>query len=322
MACETNVELSKYNFTWVIKNAGFGLLHELESGEFETEEGVFWKVSLEVEKDLWGTTYFKLALIRGSATHAMFEFFRLNSQKEEFRLTDSRHETFKAGCSKSVKSQDALITLRRYKAGPEDTLTIRCRLFTNRGGPLTKVTLMSKTNYDITVPPSQMPQALEDFLGNRLFTDVTLVVDGKNLKAHKAILAARSPVFAAMFSTDMIEKRQDLVTITDVDYEVAEQILRYIYTDQARIEPTMAHRLLAAADKYALLKLKAECEIAICENLTAATAVETVTLADRHSASQLKAHALRFIQGNSGKVLDDGDFKSMITELYHALNAK
>ncbi len=38
------------------------------------------------------------------------------------------------------------------------------------------------------------------------FSDVTLSVGATEFKAHKAILAARSPVFAAMFEHSMEEK--------------------------------------------------------------------------------------------------------------------
>ena len=39
------------------------------------------------------------------------------------------------------------------------------------------------------------------------YTDVTLLVQGREFQAHKAILAARSVVFNAMFEHDMEEKQ-------------------------------------------------------------------------------------------------------------------
>ena len=57
----------------------------------------------------------------------------------------------------------------------------------------------------------------------------------------------------------------------------------------------MAADLLAAADKYALERLKIMCEEALCNNLSVENVSEVLILADRHSAEQLKAKAIEFI---------------------------
>ena len=40
------------------------------------------------------------------------------------------------------------------------------------------------------------------------FTDVTLILKGKELRAHRLILSAASRVFSAMFQVDMKEKNE------------------------------------------------------------------------------------------------------------------
>ncbi|CAJ0951698.1 unnamed protein product [Ranitomeya imitator] len=57
----------------------------------------------------------------------------------------------------------------------------------------------------------------------------------------------------------------------------------------------MADDLLAAADKYALERLKVMCEEALCSNLSVENAAEILILADLHSADQLKTQAVDFI---------------------------
>jgi speckle-type POZ protein len=74
-------------------------------------------------------------------------------------------------------------------------------------------------------------------------------VNGREYYAHKAILAARSPVFAAMFEHEMEEKKQNRVEITDMDHEVLREMLRFIYTGKATNLEKMHDELLAAADK-------------------------------------------------------------------------
>ena len=50
---------------------------------------------------------------------------------------------------------------------------------------------------------------LQSLINNKEFSDVKFEIDGKNLYAHKAILAARSKYFSDMFRG----KNQDLVRI-------------------------------------------------------------------------------------------------------------
>ena len=56
--------------------------------------------------------------------------------------------------------------------------------------------------------------------------DVTLVVEGQEIHAHKAILAARSPVFKAMFAHQMSEAVEGKVMIDDIAADVLNELLR------------------------------------------------------------------------------------------------
>ena len=71
----------------------------------------------------------------------------------------------------------------------------------------------------------------------------------KEFKAHKSILASRSPVFAAMFEHDLEESKQNRVVITDIKLEVAEAMIRYIYAGKIDSIELYAMELLEAADK-------------------------------------------------------------------------
>ena len=59
-----------------------------------------------------------------------------------------------------------------------------------------------------------------------------------------------------MFEHDMEEAKHGRVEVKDVDSEVMDQMLRFIYTGKAPDLERMAAELLAAADKYALDRLK------------------------------------------------------------------
>lgn len=56
-----------------------------------------------------------------------------------------------------------------------------------------------------------------------------------------------------------------------------------------------SHPFSLSSLQYALEKLKVMCEEALCVNLSVETAAETLILADLHSADQLKAQTIDFI---------------------------
>lgn len=90
---------------------------------------------------------------------------------------------------------------------------------------------------------------LGNLLDTGLLSDVSLLADGQEYKAHKAILAARSPVFGAMFEHEMEERKNGRVEIPDVDSDVFREMLQFIYTGKTNKLDQMAAELLAAADK-------------------------------------------------------------------------
>ncbi|XP_049946864.1 mucin-17-like isoform X2 [Schistocerca serialis cubense] len=132
---------------------------------------------------------------------------------------------------------------------------------------------------------------------------VTLVAGDARLAAHRAVLASRSPVFEAMFRHDPLEASNGQVAVQDVEGPVLRQLLAYLYTLQAPRLPSMSAQLLAAADKYGVSALKAECELQLAAQLSVGTAAATAALAVRHSSDSLKQAAIKFIRAHLVQVI-------------------
>lgn len=159
----------------------------------------------------------------------------------------------------------------------------------------------------------KLSEEFEDLFTTKNWSDFTLIVEGHELRAHKAVLGARCAVFAAMFSHDTQENISNCMCITDLDYETVEEMLLYIYTGKAPHLNSIADKLLLAADKYGLEILKEMCIEYMIDHMTIEKAVKTYILADRLNADRLKSQTIEFIIDNNGEVIKTNDWKHLLT---------
>lgn len=175
--------------------------------------------------------------------------------------------------------------------------------------------------YSIPIPPSDMGQNLKYLVDSELGCDIVFHVGDETFKAHKLILAARSPVFRAQFFGLVGDTNMDKVILEDIEPIIFKAMLLFIYSDKlpdvqefsgstsmCTSTITLQH-LLAAADRFGLDRLKQLCEAKLCEEVTADTVATTLSLADQHRCSQLKAICLKFAAANLGVVMQSEGFK-------------
>ncbi|RZC94254.1 hypothetical protein C5167_026954 [Papaver somniferum] len=156
----------------------------------------------------------------------------------------------------------------------EDCLNFHCTI------RVVKTRVKEGKYYVIPIPPSNMSQNLKGLLESGTGFDVTIQVGNEFFKAHKFILAARSPVF----------KAYSLCTST-----------------------TIMQHLLVAADRFGLARLKLMCEAKLCVEITANNVATTLVLADKHQFSQLKTICLNVAAKaeNVEKVLKSDGFADL-----------
>ncbi|XP_049795997.1 speckle-type POZ protein-like [Schistocerca nitens] len=132
---------------------------------------------------------------------------------------------------------------------------------------------------------------------------VTLLAGDTRLVAHRAVLAARSPVFADMVRRVTVEGSSSQLVLSDTEGPVLRQLLAYLYTLQVPQLPSMAPQLLVAADVYGLSVLKAHCEQQVVAQLSVETAAAAGVIGIRHSANRLKQAAVAFIKAHMLRVM-------------------
>lgn len=116
---------------------------------------------------------------------------------------------------------------------------------------------------------------------------VTLSVQGKQYKAHKLILAARSPYFAKMFESGMLESVSNSVTITDIPPEVMDVILDFIYGKTVKIPNKLAVSLFKASDRLEIPDLTEVVVGELKSEINAESVAAILQIAGRYDNSEL-----------------------------------
>ena len=215
---------------------------------------------------------------------------------------------------------------------PEGNLTIQCTV-TIFGPQKTLSGSDSSTNSNLIVHcQKQVSEHLGQVFTDKQFTDIKIQSEGQSFDCHMAILAARSPVFMAMFQSEMKEMETRTVSIDDLKAGIVSEMLSFIYTGNVSSHNSLsdiASELLEAADRYQLDLLKNICEESLCSTLKVTNCVEYLVLGDMHHTLRLKNSALRLVVENSDCIIETDVFKEflkqkpeLVLEVMKALNKK
>ncbi|TVU39487.1 hypothetical protein EJB05_12909, partial [Eragrostis curvula] len=201
----------------------------------------------------------------------------------------------------------------------DDVHTVECVITVLRQAP----PAAAEDRPEAAEPSPDLHRHLGELRRKETGADVTFVVrGGRSFAAHRAVLAARSPVFAAELFGGMKEAAAAaIVEVEDMDAAAFEVLLHFVYTDTApeldrhdeedAVVAAMAQHLLAGADRYGLDRLKLICEGKLSDRVTVDTAATTLALAEQHGCEQLKATCVDFIAGHLDAVLETDGYKHL-----------
>ncbi|KAF3339167.1 BTB/POZ and MATH domain-containing protein 2-like isoform X2 [Carex littledalei] len=184
----------------------------------------------------------------------------------------------------------------------DDCFTVHCSI--------SSVLESTKVPVPVPAPALNLPRHLGNLLESGVGADVNFLVKGEIFRAHRCVLAVRSPVFHAQFFGLMSEKSYDIesIKVEDVEPMVFKGLLNFIYTDLvpeidtgADGEPMersdlvkLTQHLLVAADRFLvdhdLYKLA---EKRLCERISADTVETTFALAEQYNLHRLKASCIK-----------------------------
>ncbi|CAL5054287.1 unnamed protein product [Urochloa decumbens] len=257
---------------------------------------------------------FRARLIsKGSGGVAASFGCRLVDPSPQGLVVDSPVEVIKSSIFYENRSLDVfLITWSdlessRYRKPKDDCIFVQCALTVLE--PKDAAAWEAAADAVASVPSSDLHLQLGELLRSQKGSDITFVVAGEPVPAHRSVLAARSPVFMAGLFGDMREKASAIVEINDMEVEVFKAVLHFVYTDtvpemeqKGEQATLMAQHLLEAADRYGLERLRRICVEEMCMNISVDTVATTLALAEQHGCSELKSRCMKFILATPGNL--------------------
>ncbi|CAO2189208.1 unnamed protein product [Urochloa humidicola] len=170
---------------------------------------------------------------------------------------------------------------------------------------IVKQSLVEEEAGEVQVPPSDMLDHLGKLLESEEGADVAFEVKGEIFHAHEIVLAVRSPIFKELLrGWTRHDDEMKRITIEDVEPDVFVALLLFIYMDSlpamddlyGEKNKEMVCRLLVAADKYGMKRMKLVCIDILCKRLDDKSAIHTLALADKHHCSEVRDACVEFMK--------------------------
>ncbi|CAO2173556.1 unnamed protein product [Urochloa humidicola] len=162
------------------------------------------------------------------------------------------------------------------------------------------------------IPTSDMGIHIAHLLDCPETSDVSFVINGESFPAHRAILAARSPVFKAQLFGSMADAKMPSIVLHDIAPTTFSAMLRFMYTDSLPGDDELGNNaeekfqdLLAVADRYALDRLKLLCARKLWDSVSVDTVATTLVCAETYNCPELKKKCIGFFA-------DEKNFKKAV----------
>ncbi|TVU09217.1 hypothetical protein EJB05_42665, partial [Eragrostis curvula] len=163
---------------------------------------------------------------------------------------------------------------------------------------------------DYTPQDLQLANSIgHDLFGMHDLTDVAFRVDGETIRAHRLVLATRSPVFKAELFGQMAESTASTIEIEDMSADTFKSMLFYMYhsvlpaaaaasadeTDDDALGIVELQRLFVAADRYGFDPLKQTCEDLLYAGVSSDTVLPILEFTEAHACPRLRSRCLDFL---------------------------
>lgn len=153
-----------------------------------------------------------------------------------------------------------------------------------------------------------LQDGLFDLLENEKFVDCVLKIQDKEFPCHRLVLAASSPFFKAMFLSELEESKKREIVLKDVDPNVMEMILRYLYTSDINLTEQNVQDIFMVANMYQIPSIFSVCLSYLEEKMVLGNCLAIFKLGLLLDCPRLTLGAREFICERYQVVVRDQDF--------------
>lgn len=127
------------------------------------------------------------------------------------------------------------------------------------------------------------------------------------IPAHKLWLAAKSPVFYAMFCGKLAETKGH-IDLPDCEYEGMLEFLRFLYTNNVLLSGNNVMQVLYLAEKYMIPDLTDRCNKFLNRNLDTSSVFSVLKHADFFANEYLASDCWYFVDKYAKDILNSAEF--------------
>ncbi|CAL1282495.1 unnamed protein product [Larinioides sclopetarius] len=165
-----------------------------------------------------------------------------------------------------------------------------------------------------TDPEKKLKEDLKTMLENPINSDVSLQVGNERIPVHWSVLCSRSPYFKRMFESEMKERVQNSVIITDISIATLKNLIEFLYTanfceSDQRGGLEELFEIYYGAEKYEVMDLRTLCACKIMKNASVDNVLQILQLSHLHNDKDLKMKVMSFIRLHSKAVLQTDGWK-------------
>ncbi|XP_041661774.1 kelch-like protein 29 isoform X2 [Cheilinus undulatus] len=191
----------------------------------------------------------------------------------------------------------------------------------NQDGPngLQMLRTVSTGKYKFSDPghPKEMLQELNQQRREKEFTDLKIIVEGKEFEVHQNVLASCSLYFKDLVKRSSKETKSGEMlelNMSNISADVLEQLLEFVYTGSLVIDSANAKTLLEAANKFQFSTFCKVCVSFLEKQLTAANCLGVLAMAEAMRCTELHSMAKAFALQNFPEVAGQEEILSVSKE--------
>lgn len=137
--------------------------------------------------------------------------------------------------------------------------------------------------------------------------------------AHRHIVSALNPFFAAMFQTPMKEMESREVTLTGIDGDSLKGLVDFCYTGDIEIKEENVEGLLAAATQLQFAEVAQRCSNLLLDNLSTSNCLGILSAAHLYHLPELMSVSKQFACDHFKEVSKEDEFAAMSFDHFEEL---